>query len=75
MASKAIRTTRIDDEPWEAAKARAALEGSQLTTLMREWVEDYAAGKPRFGPGRPNTVEISRAELTKLRELVDRILQ
>ena len=65
---------RIDEETYARAKQRAERESQNISTLIREWVSDYAAGKPRVGPGRPAGVEVSRAELTKLRDLVDRIL-
>jgi hypothetical protein len=70
-----IRAIRVDDPTWDAALARAQDEGISMSALVRGWLADYAAGKSRVGPGRPAGVEISRAELTKLRELVDRILQ
>lgn len=68
------RNYRIDDATYTRAKERAAANGEVLTALIREWVTDYAAGKSRVGPGRPSTVEVSRAELTKLRDLLARIL-
>lgn len=75
MGPTPIRNLRIDDETWAAALARAQEEDTSLSALMRGWLSDYAAGKPRVGPGRPAGVEVSRAELSKLRDLVDRILQ
>jgi hypothetical protein len=69
-----IRAIRVDDPTWDAALARAQDEGISMSALVRGWLSDYATGKSRVGPGRPAGVEISRAELTKLRELVDRIL-
>lgn len=74
MVSTPIRTLRIDDDTWAAALARSQDDETNLSVLMRGWLMDYAAGKTRVGPGRPAAVEVSRAELTKLRELVDRIL-
>ena len=55
--------------------SRAQSEGDNITALMREWLTDYAAGRQRVGPGLPGNVEISRAELAKLRTLIDRILK
>lgn len=75
MGPTPIRTLRIDDETWAAAMARAQGEGDNLTALMRQWLTDYAAGRKRVGPGLPGTVEVSRSELTKLRTLIDGILQ
>ena len=66
---------RIDEATHAKAMQRAIDEGSNLTTLIREWVADYAAGAKRAGPGRPATVEVTRAELAKLRALIDGILQ
>ena len=75
MGPTPIRNLRIDDDTWAAALARAQEESTSLSALMRVWLSDYAAGKPRVGPGRPGTVEVSRAELAKLRALIDSILQ
>lgn len=74
MGPTPLRNFRIDDETWEAAFARANAEGVSMTELVRGWLADYAAGRQRVGPGRPAGVEVSRAELTKLRDLVNRIL-
>lgn len=74
MTPNPIRNVRIDDDTWNAALARAQDEGTTLSALMRTWLSDYVAGKQRVGPGRPAGVTISRAELTKLRDLVERIL-
>lgn len=75
MAPTPIRTLRIDDDIWAAAMSRAQAEGENITALMRDWLTDYAAGRKRVGPDRPGTVEVSRAELAKLRALIDKILQ
>lgn len=74
MGPTPLRNFRIDDAIWEAAIERAQRDGDNLSELMRGWLADYAAGRKRIGPGRPAGVEVSRAELTKLRDLVDRIL-
>lgn len=74
MANTPHRTLRIDDDTWTAALERSQQENTSLSVLMRGWLIDYAAGKSKVGPGRPATVTISRAELTKLRDLVERIL-
>lgn len=66
---------RIDEATYARAMQRATEDGSNLTTLIREWVADYAAGAKRAGPGRPATVEVTRAELAKLHELIQGILQ
>lgn len=69
------RAIRVDDDTWNAALARAVEEQISMSALIRGWLSDYAAGKPRVGPGRPAGVEVSRAELAKLRALIDSILQ
>jgi len=66
---------RIDEATYARAMQRATEDASNLTTLIREWVADYASGAKRAGPGRPATVEVSRAELKKLADLVDNILK
>ena len=68
------RAIRVDDPTWEAALARAQDEGISMSALIRGWLSDYAAGRSRVGPGRPAGVEVSRAELAKLRDLIDKIL-
>ena len=66
---------RCDETSWENAMSRAADEGVNLSALIREWVSDYATGRNRVGPGKPPAdIAISRAELTKLRALIDKIL-
>jgi hypothetical protein len=70
-----IKTYRIDEATHAKAMLRAGAEERNLTTLIREWVSDYAAGSKRSGPGMPATVEVSRAELKKLADLVDGILK
>lgn len=69
-----IRGIRVDDPTWDAALERAREENISMSALIRGWLADYAAGKPRVGPGRPAGVMVSRAELAKLRDMVDRIL-
>ena len=69
-----IRNYRVDEPTHAKAMQRAADEGRNLTTLIRQWVTDYAAGSKRSGPGLPATVEVSRAELAKLHALIDSIL-
>lgn len=70
-----IRNYRISDTDYTNAMQRASADGVELSALIREWVTDYAAGRNRVGPTVPGTVEVSRAELAKLRTLIDRILQ
>ena len=74
MGPTPLRNFRIDDDIYNPAYERAQAEGVSLTELVRGWLSDYAAGRQRVGPGRPAGVEVSRAELKKLRELIDRIL-
>lgn len=69
------RNVRIDDESWNAALVRAEREGETLSSLIRGWLVDYAAGRKRVGPRVPDTVELSRAELSRLRDLIDGLLK
>lgn len=69
------RNVRIDDGTWGAALVRAEREGENLSSLIRSWLVDYAAGRKRVGPRVPDTVELSRAELARLRDLVDGLLK
>jgi hypothetical protein len=46
--STTARNIRIDDELWSAAGERAKAEGTNNSELIRQWLEDYAAG-PRGG--------------------------
>lgn len=59
-----LHSFRIDDEAWARASAQAADNGEQLTSLIRQWVEDYADDKKR----RP--VRITAAERKAAREAV-----
>jgi len=43
------RNIRISDEVWEAAQARAALEGTTLSALIRKWIAEYAGLDPGKG--------------------------
>lgn len=74
MTPRTIRTIRIESELWDSARERAESEETTVSELVRVWLADYSAGRRRHGPGRPDTVELSRAELEKLRSLVDRLL-
>lgn len=50
---------RFEDDRWQSAGVRAAAEGTNLSVLIRQWVDDYAAG----GEGvRPAKVRLSAAE-------------
>lgn len=40
------RNIRISDEVWEAGQAKAALENTNLSALIRQWVADYAGLDP-----------------------------
>lgn len=74
MGPTPLRNFRVPDDIWDAAKARAATENAELSALIRGWLTDYAAGRRRHGPGRPDTVTLSRAEMEKLKTLIDRLL-
>lgn len=41
------RTVRVDDELWQAAAARAAERGEDLSAVIRRALAEYAAGPPR----------------------------
>lgn len=75
MGETTTRTFRIEDDIYNPAMARAGEEGETLSSLIRGWLSDYAAGRKRVGPNVPGAVEVSRAELTQLRALIDSILQ
>lgn len=57
MPESAIRKYRIDDATYEAAGARAAAEGTDVSKLIRQWLGDYAANvdalayRPQATPG------------------------
>lgn len=74
MGPTPLRNFRIADDIWFAAVERANQDGDNLSEIMRGWLSDYAAGRRRVGPGRPDLVELSRAELTKLRAMIDKLL-
>lgn len=71
-----IRSLRIADDVWFGAMQRAQAEGTTLSEVIRGWLVDYSAGRRRVGPGRPGAaVELSRAELGRLRDLIDGLLK
>lgn len=39
-----VRSVRVSDEVWEAAKRRAAYEGVTMSTVLVEFAEGYAKG-------------------------------
>lgn len=40
-----VRTTRIGDDIWEAAKVRASKDGVSMSQMMLRLVEGYSKGK------------------------------
>lgn len=42
-----LRGFRCDDELWDAAKAKAALEGRDLSAALRELIEKWVMRPPR----------------------------
>lgn len=46
-----LRTVRIDDELWDAAKARAASEGVPLSVVIRNQLTAYVAPEPHDSGG------------------------
>lgn len=49
-----LRKFRVDDDLWVAAGARAAAEGTNVSALIRQWLEDYVSG----GQGNANRVKV-----------------
>ncbi len=41
-----IRPIRISDELWEAAKAKAEAEGTNVSAVLREKLREYISGPP-----------------------------
>jgi len=41
MSKTPLRAIRIDDELWEAAQARAAAEGDNLSGVIRDALRQY----------------------------------
>jgi hypothetical protein len=41
----AHKNVRIDNGQWAAAQERAALDGTTISSLIRQWVADYVAGE------------------------------
>lgn len=39
-----IRSIRVPDDLWNAAKARAANEGTTISELIRHWIRNYVNG-------------------------------
>lgn len=44
-----LRNVRVSDEVWEAASARASLEGVTLSEKIREWLAEYGGVDPDKG--------------------------
>lgn len=42
---KPVRTTRIPDDVWDVARARAEKDGVSMSQMMQRLVEGYARGK------------------------------
>jgi hypothetical protein len=42
-----LRNVRIDDELWSAAKTKAAAEGSDVSTVLRELLGRWVTRPPR----------------------------
>lgn len=62
MATGNLRNVRVDDDVWLPAGARARDEDTNLSTLIRGWLADYAAGEPA-GPTRgKGKIRLSAAE-------------
>ena len=54
-----------DSDRWETASVRAAAEGTNMSVLLRQWVDDYAAGGVSVKPAR---IGVSAAEAESVRE-------
>lgn len=46
-----LRNIRIPDELWDAARAKAASEGSDVSAVVREFLTEYVMPPP--GPSAP----------------------
>ena len=44
-----LRNIRIEDEVWQAAKAKAAAEGRDVSSVVREWMARWVKTPPRKG--------------------------
>lgn len=42
MAATKLRYIRVDETLWRAAMARANLENTNVSELIRQWLHDYA---------------------------------
>lgn len=42
-----IRSVRVPDDLWNAAKARAASEGTTISELIRHWIRNYVNTPPK----------------------------
>lgn len=63
MANTKARFIRIADETWELAQARAEQEGTNVSAVVRRFLENYA--------GQPAAVD--PAELAKLAKDLQRV--
>ena len=44
VPSKSVRTVRIEDTTWEAARLRGESEGASMSHVMQELLEGYGRG-------------------------------
>lgn len=48
-----IRPVRISDELWDAAKAKAEAEGTNVSAVVREKLHEYVTTPPPAAPRTP----------------------
>lgn len=68
-ATMTIRKFRDPDNLWVAAGERAAAEGTNVSALIRTWLEDYISG----GEGNANRskVRLTQAEIANMRLVIE----
>lgn len=71
-----IRNVRVDDDIWGPAGERAASEGTNLSALIRGWLEDYVAGGQVLASGKraPGKVRMSAAERAEVESQLAAVL-
>lgn len=52
-----MRHLRVDDKTWQKATARASREGTSVSSVVRLFLEQYAAGTVTITPARIESKE------------------
>lgn len=65
-----MRKFRVDDDLWARAGARAGMEDTNLSSLIRQWLQDYA---DTGAVGRQPRVRITATERKAVRDRLDDI--